>query len=64
MTWYCSECRRPCREVERDFGYGRTEFWGSISVHQNIHRVSECCDGDLLTKEEIDGLDCASSRLE
>ena len=61
---YCSECRRQCREVERHFGYGRTEFWGSISVHQNIHRVSECCDGDILTKEEIDELDSASSGVE
>jgi hypothetical protein len=64
MSWYCSECRRPCREVERDFGYGRTEYWGSTSTHTNVQAVSQCCDGDLLSKEEIDGLDCASSGLE
>jgi len=64
MTWYCSECRRPCREVERDFGFGRTEYWGATSTHTNVQSVSQCCDGDLLTKEEIDGLDCISSGLE
>jgi len=64
MTWYCSECRRPCREVERDFGYGRTEYWGATSTHTNVQAVSQCCDGDLLSKEEIDGLDCISSGLE
>jgi hypothetical protein len=64
MSWYCSECRRPCREVERDFGFGRTEFWGAVATHSNVHSVSECCDGDLLTKEDINGLDCASRGLE
>lgn len=54
MDGFCSECRKPCREVKRDFGYGRTEYWGATSVHSNLHWVSECCDGDVLTREQLE----------
>lgn len=26
----CSECRKSCNEVRRNFGYGRTEYWGAV----------------------------------
>lgn len=54
----CSECRKPCNEVRRNFGYGRTEYWGAISCHDNWQSVSKCCDGDLIYElEEEDELD-------
>jgi hypothetical protein len=67
MDGFCSECRKPCREVKRDFGYGRTEYWGAVSSHENWHVVSECCDGDVLTQEqmeEINELNSASGGVE
>lgn len=55
MDGYCSHCHKPCWEVERDFGYGVTEYWGSISNHSNWQKVSECCDGDVVqTLEELE----------
>ena len=47
----CSECGKPCNAVDRDFGFGATEYWGATSTHSNIQTVSECCDGDLLEGE-------------
>jgi hypothetical protein len=47
----CSACGKPCRAVDRDFGYGRTEYWGSVSSDEDIQTVSQCCDGDLLDIE-------------
>lgn len=51
MYYICSECRKPCNDVERDFGIGAYEFWGAGGVDSNIQSVSECCDGDLWTPE-------------
>lgn len=48
MTMFCSECGKPCKAVDRDFGFGTTEFWGAMSTHINVHTVSHCCDGDVL----------------
>lgn len=45
---FCSECLKPCDEVERDFGFGVTECWGAMSSHENKQWVSECCEADLL----------------
>ncbi len=54
----CSECRKHCVEVQRDFGYGMTEYWGAVSSHENLQWVSKCCDGDLIYElEEDDGSD-------
>jgi len=50
----CSVCKKSCQEVERDFGYGVTEYWGSVSCHTNIQTVSKCCDGDLLYEENME----------
>lgn len=57
MDGICSECRKPCRSVERNFGYGRTEYWGAIASHDNWLWVSECCDGDVLSEKEMEELD-------
>lgn len=64
MDGYCSECRKPCQEVRRDFGRGRTEYWGAVSSHENWLWVSDCCDGDVLTKENLDELDSVRSGME
>jgi len=64
MEPICSECKKPCKEARRNFGIGAYEFWGATGSQDNWRCVSHCCDGDLLTKEEIDELDCASSGLE
>ena len=54
----CSECRKSCNEVRRNFGHGRTEYWGAISYHDNWQSVSDCCDEDLIYElEEDDELD-------
>ena len=52
--FYCGECGRPCDSVERDFGYGATEYWGAVSVDSNVQVVSECCDGDLFEDPELE----------
>lgn len=56
MTYkfYCGECAKECNPVQRDFGYGRTEFWGAVSVHANVHTVSDCCDGDIFADPELE----------
>lgn len=54
--YYCSECRKSCEDVERDFGVGAYEFWGATGVDSHVMRVSACCDGDLLTAEELEEL--------
>ena len=64
----CSECRKSCNEVRRNFGHGRTEYWGAISYHDNWQSVSDCCDEDLIYEleeddemEECDGLPLSSA---
>ena len=56
MDGYCSECREPCEEIKRNFGYGSTEYWGAVSTHDKWYWVSKCCDGEVLTKEELNEL--------
>lgn len=51
--YYCSECRKKCNDVQRDFGRGSYEYWGVGGVDTNWQWVSECCDGDLVTQEEL-----------
>jgi hypothetical protein len=52
--FYCSECRKECQAVERDFGIGGYEFWGARGNDTNIQTVSECCDGDLYADPELE----------
>jgi hypothetical protein len=54
MTYFCSECKKPCREVKRDFGIGAYEYWGQSGSDHNWQWVSHCCDGDLLDEIEED----------
>lgn len=54
---FCSECLEPCKSVERNFGIGGYEFWGATGSDDNWQEVSKCCDGDLLTEEELQELD-------
>jgi len=54
MKYYCGECGKECKTVERDFGIGAYEFWGARSVHVNIQTVSECCDGDVFADPNLE----------
>lgn len=56
MRVYCSECRKEAVAVQRDFGIGAYEYWGATGFDSCIMTVSECCDGDLLTQEQLDEL--------
>jgi hypothetical protein len=49
---FCSECRKPCVKIRRDYGIGSYEYWGATGVHHNWQTVSECCEEDVL--EEIE----------
>jgi hypothetical protein len=57
---FCGECGEPCKAKRMDFGYGRTEFWGSVSTHTDIQTVSTCCeapaydDASLTIEHEIE----------
>jgi len=52
LYWHCAECLKPCKDVDRDFGVGSYEYWGSSGYDSNIETVSHCCDGDLLDPEQ------------
>lgn len=54
MTYYCGECGKECDWQELDYGYGVTEYWGSISNHSIIMKVSKCCEGDLYADSELE----------
>jgi hypothetical protein len=56
--FFCSVCGKPCRSVNRDFGFGSTEYWGAVGTHTQIVTVSECCDGDLLNEAPTGEGDC------
>lgn len=45
---FCSECKKPCREVKRNFGIGAYEYWGATGSQDNWQWVSHCCDGDVV----------------
>jgi hypothetical protein len=57
---FCAECKKPCNEIEVDFGYGAYEFWGARGYHTDKRLVSDCCEADTLdelpddTKEDDD----------
>ena len=41
---YCGACNAACVPTLEDYGYGETEFWGSVSVHRDVQVVSDCCE--------------------
>ena len=51
---FCGECGKECDWQDLDYGYGVTEYWGSIANDVNIQRVSKCCEGDLYEDEELE----------
>lgn len=53
MKLYCAECGNECETKTVDFGHGRTEYWGAISVERNLRIVSECCEGMLYENREL-----------
>lgn len=50
-TIYCGKCNQETYPEVRDYGHGRTEFWGSVSNHSDIAVESPCCDSDDLLLE-------------
>jgi len=44
---YCGECGQPAEAKREDFGYGVTEFWGSVSNHRDVQTVSCCCEAPV-----------------
>ena len=43
----------PCKPVRVDFGLGKVEFWGYISVDKDVHIVSDCCEAEIFTNWEL-----------
>lgn len=54
MTFYCGKCKKECGWQELDYGFGVTEYWGAVSNHVCIERVSDCCEGDLYLDSELE----------
>jgi hypothetical protein len=50
--YICSECNEPCKEVVRDFGIGKYEYWGSMCSDHDYQEVSHCCDAECLDEDE------------
>lgn len=50
---YCGECGHPCSPFEEDFGLGKVEFWGQISIDKDMRIVSDCCAADVFTNWEL-----------
>lgn len=44
---FCGDCGKPADATRQDFGYGVTEYWGSVSNHSDVRTVSRCCEADL-----------------
>lgn len=47
MDEICEFCEKPCYGKWVDFGVGVTEFWGSVSNHEDVQYVSNCCEAPL-----------------
>ena len=50
---FCSNCKKPCKGTNVDFGYGVTEFWGSVSNDVNIQYVSQCCEDEMFYDKDL-----------
>lgn len=50
---FCECCGQPAKAVYVDFGYGVTEYWGSISTHRDVQVVSDCCEARLFQDAEL-----------
>lgn len=44
---FCGDCGESAEPKSVDFGYGVTEYWGSVSTHRDVQIVSTCCEADL-----------------
>lgn len=44
---FCGDCGEPAEATRADFGYGVTEYWGSVSTHRDVRTVSRCCEAEL-----------------
>ena len=52
INYVCSKCKKPCESLEIDEGFEPSEFWGAIDHRRMVITVSDCCQDDLLEKEE------------
>ncbi len=52
---YCADCE--CERVATviDCGYGRTEFWGSVSNHSDVRLVCKHCESEDIQEVEEEG---------
>jgi len=50
---FCGHCEKACKGTSVDFGYGVTEFWGSVSNDVNIQYVSKCCEHEMFYDKEL-----------
>lgn len=46
VTPLCAMCGQPAECVQRDFGIGAYEYWGSPGVDVNLQLVTECCEAN------------------
>ena len=53
---YCSECMKPCDTVSLNYGFGRTEYWGAVSGHDDWQTVSKCCESEVLSQRQWEDL--------
>mgnify|MGYP001586084147 CR=1 FL=1 len=52
MTYFCGECKHPCKAKVFDYGIGPYEFWGQRCVDTRESLVSDCCEASVYTDEE------------
>lgn len=49
--YVCSDCGQACEGKWADEGYGRTEFWGRVSVHEAWSFESTCCGAPVYANQ-------------
>lgn len=50
----CTECGKDCTAVQRDCGFGLSEYWGATSVDHDWQIVSDCCEAPVGPERIID----------
>lgn len=52
---YCADCECEQLATVIDVGYGRTEFWGSVSNHSDVRLVCKHCESeDILHPDDVE----------
>lgn len=53
---YCKECLQECSEVTIDNSIGPYEYWGATGVHTDIRVGSDCCEAEVISDSEYQGI--------